>query len=337
MTGQRWRAGVLAAMAVLLVACTPQTGDSAAPSGSALPSSAAPSSTPLPTSAPPSTPLPTSAPPVTTTPAPPPPVTQTLGVGGIPAPAPGPGVTLVTSNSTAPLNISKSGIWDCGGHTVGRITVKASGVVVQNCKIVAGGQYGAVLDGARITFRNNDIKGVRPSGDGDMNAITAWGPDMVIAYNTAIDFASNPGGSHTDFIQTWVSSSHPQVSSNWRIVGNKAVGPANPRRDSNVPSIHQWLMQEGPNRGGNHGGSSTKPSNWLIADNEIGDSWNQAIKLDGIVGVKITRNRFVGSSNRVIEVTSASSGVKFYADNQVTGKYGSIGMLITQGAGPATK
>lgn len=262
---------------------------------------------------------------------------QTLGVGGVATPA---GAKLATADSIAPLTITSQGVYDGQGHKVGRITVKASGVTVQNYRIVAGGQYGAVLDADDVTLQNCDISGITPSGDGDLNAITAFGDRIKIRYNTAINFVSgDPGDSHTDFIQTWVSGSHPKAGKDWEIVGNKATGPANPGRDLKVPSIHQFLMVEGAGQGGNTGGSG-KPSGWLIADNEIGDSWNQAIKLDGVDNFTITRNRFVGSSDHVIEVTDASTNVRFLDDNVIGNGYGSIGTEVvgggttTPGGGP---
>lgn len=276
---------------------------------------------PAPQPAPEPTPVPEPAP----EPRPGPSGAQTLGVGGVATPA---GAKLATSDTTSPITFTSPGVYDGQGHTAGRITVKAPGVTVQNYRIVAGGQYGAVLDADDVTLQNCDISGVSPSGDGDLNAITAFGDRIKIRYNTAIDFVSgDPGDSHTDFIQTWVSRSHPKAGKDWEIVGNKATGPANPGRDPKVPSIHQFLMVEGAGQGANTGGSG-KPSGWLIADNEIGDSWNQAIKLDGVDNFTITRNRFVGSSNHVIEVTAASSGVKFLADNEITGQYGAIGVPV---------
>lgn len=266
--------------------------------------------------------------------------TQTLGVGGVGTPA---GAILTTSDSTSALNITTSGtalnprVYDGQGHTVGRINVTANYVVVQNFNINANSQYGALLDGNNITFQNNDIKGVKPTGDGDLNAITAFGNNIKIKYNTAINFVSgDPGDSHTDFIQTWVSSSHPVGSANWEIIGNKATGPANPSRLNSVASIHQCIMAEGYGRGGNSGGNGTDPNNWLIADNEFGDSWNQCIKLDGVDNVNITRNKFVGSSTKVMDVSSASSNVKFWSDNTVGSGYGSVGMTMTSGSGPTS-
>jgi hypothetical protein len=94
-------------------------------------------------------------------------------------------------------------------------------------------------------------------------------------------------------------------------------------------------MIEGAGRGGNSGGSGNQ-NNWYVADNEFGDSWNQSIKVDAAsTGWIITRNKFTGSSDRVIE-DDTSGGIKFYSDNQVGAGYGSVGMTITSGAGPAT-
>jgi hypothetical protein len=154
------------------------------------------------------------------------------------------------------------------------------------------------------------------SGDGDLNAITIWGGDSCkIKYNTAINYVGgDPGGSHTDWIQTWVSSSHPEAATNFQVIGNKAIGPANPSRSNSIASIHQWIMVEGAGRGGNSGGSGN-PTGWFVADNEVGDSWNQAVKLDGGNNFTFTRNRFVGSSDKVFDLPSAS-GVKIYSDNQ---------------------
>jgi hypothetical protein len=85
---------------------------------------------------------------------------------------------------------------------------------------------------------------------------------------------------------------------------------------------------------GNSGGSGT-PSNWFVAENEFGDSWNQAIKINGGDSFTITRNRFVGSSDHVVELTSGS-GNKFYSDNVVGSGYGDVGMTVTNGSGPVT-
>jgi hypothetical protein len=267
---------------------------------------------------------------------------QTLGVGGVATPAPASNVELNTSNRGA-MNITVSGtssqprIYDGGGFSCGRIDINADWIVIQNYRINANSQYGAYLNGNNITFQNNDIKGVKLTGDGDLNAITAFGNNINIMYNTAINYVSgSPGSSHTDFIQTWVSSSHPVASSGWKIIGNKATGPSNPSRDNNIASIHQCVMAEGLNRGGNSGGSGD-PNNWLIADNEFGDSWNQTIKLDGVDNVDITRNKFVGSSDKILDVSGASSNVKYWSDNVVTGSYsGGVGFGTTSGSGPAS-
>jgi hypothetical protein len=267
---------------------------------------------------------------------------QTLGVGGVATPAPASNVELNGANRGS-MNITVSGtalvprIYDGGGFGCGRIDINADYIIVQNYRINANSQYGAYLNGNNITFQNNDIKGVSVSGDGDLNAITAFGNNINIMYNTAINYISgDPGGSHTDFIQTWVSSSHPVASSGWKIIGNKATGPSNPSRDNAIPSIHQCVMAEGLNRGGNSGGSGD-PNNWLIADNEFGGSWNQEIKLDGVDNVDITRNKFTGSSDKILDVSTASSGVKYWSDNTVTGSYsGGVGFSTTSGSGPAS-
>jgi hypothetical protein len=269
---------------------------------------------------------------------PPPPPTQTLGVGGVATPA---GAVLVP-NQNSEYTINSGGtaaapkVYDCQGNTIrGGVLIKADNVVIQNCRVDAEQQYGIYSDNnTDVTIQNNDIKGIK--GPGDLNAITFFGNGHKILYNTAIDFViGDPGDSHTDFIQTWVSSSHPIASDDVQIRGNKAIGPANPGRDNSVPSIHQFLMAEDYGRGGNSGVDTDGMKNWIVADNEIGDSWNQAIKLDGPDNVSITRNKFVGSSTKVMEVTSASTGVKFYSDNQIGPGYGSVGMTVTAGPGPA--
>lgn len=250
---------------------------------------------------------------------------QSLGVGGVATP---PGAILVPDQDSR-FEIESGGtaaapkVYDCQGNTIrGGVLIDADNVVIQNCRVDAEQQYGIYSDdNTNVTIQNNDIKGVE--GPGDLNAITFFGNRHKILYNTAIDFVTgDPGDSHTDFIQTWVSSSHPIASDDVQIRGNKAVGPANPDRENSVPSIHQWLMAEDYGRGGNSGGNTDGMKNWIVADNEMGDSWNQSIKLDGPDDVSITRNEFVGSSTRVMEVTSASTGVKFYGDNHVGPDYG---------------
>jgi len=261
----------------------------------------------------------------------------TLGVGGVVTPV---GAIKTTSDSSSAMTITSGGsqsspkVYDGQGHTVGTITVKGSWITVQNFNIRATGQYGVYSDGTGITIQNNDIKGIHTSGDGDLNAITFFGNNTTIAYNTAINFVSgDPGSSHTDAIQTWVSSSHPTGSSNVTIKGNKFSGPSNPSRTASTPSIHQCVMAEGVGSAANTGGSGPS-TNWLIADNYFHDSWNQCIKLDDIDNVTVTRNEFAGDSDHVMEVTSASSGFKYYSDNKVTGSYGSVGITITPGSGP---
>ena len=262
--------------------------------------------------------------------------TQTLGVGGIAAPAAGPGVVFATADRATKLTITTPNtIFDGGGFQVtGGIDVMADGVTVQNFRINAQRQYGVYAEGKNITIQNNDIANVKVSGDKDLNAITGFGENLRVLFNTAINFVTgDPGASHTDFFQTWISSSHPTGSTGLEIRGNKATGPANPSRLHSIASIHQCVMIEGRGRGGNTGGTGDTKT-IIISDNEFGDSWNQCIKLDGVQGAIITRNKFTGSSDHVIAITSASSDIKYYSDNMVDGTYGNLGVPITTGAGP---
>lgn len=262
--------------------------------------------------------------------------TQTLGVGGVAAPAAGPGVVLATADRATKLTITTPNtIYDGGGFQVtGGIDVKADGVTVQNFRINSRRQYGVYAEGRNITIQNNDIANVKVSGDGDLNAITGFGENLRVLFNTAVNFVTgDPGSSHTDFFQTWISSSHPTGSTGLEVRGNKATGPANPSRLNSIASIHQCVMIEGRGRGGNTGGTGDT-KNIVISDNEFGDSWNQCIKLDGVQGAVITRNKFTGSSQHVVAITSASSDIKYYSDNVVSGSYGDVGVPIVAGAGP---
>lgn len=266
--------------------------------------------------------------------------TRGLGVGGIAAPAPASNVELNTSDR-GDMNITASGtaavprIYDGGGHTCGRITISANYIIIQNYNIRPNSQYAVYITGSNVTVQNCDIKNVSVSGDGDLNAITLLeGSNIDILYNTAINYVSgDPGGSHTDFIQTWVSSSHPTPVNNVRVIGNKATGPSNPSRDNSIPSIHQLIMVESAGHGGNSGGSGT-PSNWLICDNEWGASWGQDIKLDGGNNFTFTRNKFVGSSDHVFSF-DAGTGNVVYSDNTFGSGYGNVNATITSGSGPA--
>jgi hypothetical protein len=266
--------------------------------------------------------------------------TQTLGVGGIPRPAPASNVELNNANR-GDMNITVSGtasqprIYDGGGFTCGRVTVDADYIIVQNYNIRPNSQYGVYLTGSHITIQNCDIKNIVVSGDGDLNAITMLeGSYNKILFNTAVNYVSgNPGSSHTDCVQTWVSSSHPTPCSNIQIIGNKFTGPSNTGRDNNIASIHQCIMVESAGHGGNSGGSGT-PSNWYVADNEFGDSWGQSIKTDCGNNFIFTRNRWTGSSDNVFEITCGSSTI--YSDNSFGSGYGGIGASVTSGSGPAT-
>jgi hypothetical protein len=85
-------------------------------------------------------------------------------------------------------------------------------------------------------------------------------------------------------------------------------------------------MVEGAGRGGNSGGSGN-PSGWFIAENTFLDSWNQSIKLDGGTNFTITRNKFIGDSDKVFDLPSAT-GYKIYSDN-------SFGSATARSAGPS--
>jgi pectate lyase len=272
------------------------------------------------------------------------PGTQTLGVGGVATPAgailatsdkPGTALTLTSSdNGTA----SNPKVFDGMGKKIGRVTFDGCQyIVVQNYYIMPSSQYGVVFDDAsNVTLQNCDVSDVRRSGDGDLNAITLWGGTNVkIRYCTAVNYVSgDPGDSHTDVVQTWVSSSHPNAATNVQIIGNKFVGPANPSRDNSVASIHQCIMVESAGHGGNSGGSGT-PNNWFVAENEFGDSWGQSIKLDSGNNFTFTRNRWTGSSDHVFEFDGGSGNV-VYSDNSFGSGYGSIGATVTNGSGPPT-
>lgn len=264
---------------------------------------------------------------------------QTLGVGGIAAPAPASNVELNTADR-GDMNITASGtaavprIYDGGGKTSGRITISADYIVVQNYYIKPNSQYALYITGSHVTVQNCDIKNVSVSGDGDLNAITLLeGSDIDLLFLTANNYISgDPGDSHTDFVQTWVSSSHDTPVNDVRIIGCQVTGPANPSRSNSIASIHQIIMVESAGHGGNSGGSGT-PSNWLIADNELGASWGQDVKLDGGNNFVFTRNRWVGSSDRIFAF-DAGTGNVVWSDNIFGSGYGQVGATITQGNGP---
>lgn len=263
---------------------------------------------------------------------------QTLGVGGVITPV---GAILGQGDASG-LNISTSGsagnqrVYDGQGRTIGRLVIAADYVTVQNYYIRPAIQYGANIEGTGLILQNNDIANIQVVVVGDdLNAITAFGNNIWILFNNAVNFVTgNPGTSHTDFIQTWVSTSHPTASSHWAIVGNYATGPANPTRDSNIASIHQCVMAEDAGQGGNTGGNSGQ-TDWFIAENTWGDSWGQTIKLDGVDNVDITRNNFIGSSDNCCEFTTGSNQ-RFWSDNIIGSSYGQIGVTVTSGSGPAT-
>lgn len=266
--------------------------------------------------------------------------TQTQGVGGIAAPAPASNVELNTADR-GDMNITVSGtalvprIYDGGGHKCGRLTISADYIIVQNYYVQPNSQYGVYITGSHVTVQNCDISHISVSGDGDLNVFTLLeGSDIKLRYNTAVNpISGDPGGSHTDAIQTWVSSSHPTAVSNVQVIGNKFTGPSNPSRDNSIASIHQCIMVESAGHGGNSGGSGT-PSNWLVLDNTFGDSWGQSIKLDSGNNFTFARNNWIGSSDNVFEFDGGSGNV-VYSSNIFGSGYGGIGASTTAGNGPA--
>jgi len=256
---------------------------------------------------------------------------ERVGVGGVATPA---NAVLTTRDSTETLKIRESGsegsprVYDGQGHTVGTIIIRADWVVVQNFRVQATGQYGIDSKGTHVTIQNNDIKGVHASGDGDLNAMTFFGDYTSIRNNTAIDFVSGGAGdSHTDAIQTW--NQDPGESSSYVVIqGNYFSGPL---EDDHSSYIHQCVMSEGADSTDGGGGGTGASHDWLVAGNYcVGD-----MKFDDIDNVAVTGNEFAGVDKRVVVVTPLSTGFKFYSDNKVTGKYGQIGVEVTQGQAPA--
>jgi hypothetical protein len=248
-----------------------------------------------------------------------------VGVGGVATPA---NAVLTTRDSTEPLSIDESGseesprVYDGQGHTVGTIDIRADWVVVQNFRVQATGQYGIDSRGTHITIQNNDIKGVRVSGDGDLNAITFVGDYHSIRYNTAIDFVSgDPGDSHTDAIQTW--NDDPGESSSYVVIeGNYFSGP--PEEGTGDSHIHQCVMAEGSDSTDGGGGGTGRSHDWLIAGNYC----TADMKFDDIDRVTVTGNEFAGVDKRVVVVTRRSSEFEFHSDNKITGRYGQIGVEV---------
>jgi hypothetical protein len=270
------------------------------------------------------------------------PGTRTVGPGGVPRPAPGPNVVLATGNTTSGLSISQSGtpgnprIWDGGGFRVGKITISAGvkDVIVQNYVCNPDGVYGVEIkpNGCqRITVQHLKFENIH--GPGDLNGITFHGcQDLNILYNDFTDFVTgDPGGSHTDCIQTWNNDPN-EASQRVIIQGNKFWGPlASENRNF---TIHQCIMAQGKAATDGGGGGSGEQLDWYVADNTMRGDWNQDCKFEDIDNCTVTRNKFVGASSRAVEARSTSSNFKFYSDNEVGSGYGSVGVTITPGNGP---
>lgn len=268
--------------------------------------------------------------------------TQTLGVGGVATP---PGAILATSDQPGvQLNITTSGtatqrrVYDGQGHKIGQVKIRASYVTVQNYRIEAQVQYGVDCklgtSNHDVIIQNNDIKDVRPSGDGDLNAMTINGNDIKILYNTAINFVGQESpGSHTDAIQTWNDGPGDESTSNLYVIGNRFQGPPAETDSPTYQHIHQALIGEGKDSTDGGGGGTGVSQNWFIADNYF----TADCKFDDIDNVTFTRNTFAGIDKRVVVVSSLSSGFKYYSDNVVTGSYSvGIGAPVISGPGPAT-
>lgn len=260
--------------------------------------------------------------------------TREAGVGGIDPPAAGPGVTLVTADIGSRLEITTDGVtYDGGGHSVPGITIEADDVTIQNFVIHNCERDAVSIFGANVTVQNCDIYGIADGGEGDINAFTVFGDGHSILYNTAgvTDFlvSGDPGGSHTDFVQSWNTSSK-RSTSNLTIQGNVVVGPAT----SDERFIHQGVQGEGKGSTDGGGGGTGVSQNWLIADNIFDfDCENQILNFLDIDNVKITRNTFSGSASRIVGTGDGSTGIVFYDDNIITGSYGTTPSQ-TPGPGP---
>jgi hypothetical protein len=259
---------------------------------------------------------------------------QTRGVGGIPTPAAGPGVVLVTADSSSRLSITTDGrTYDGGGHTVAGVTIEADDIIIQNFVIAGAERDGVSIFGTNVTVQNCDFYDIAGTGE-DINAITLFGDGHKILYNDfgVTDFLASGdiGGSHTDVVQSWNTSSK-RSTSNLIVQGNRAVGPAT----SDERFIHQFLQMEGEGSTDGGGGGSGVSSGILVADNLIEfDCENQVLNFLDVHDIEITRNTFAGSSNRIVGTGDGSDGVVFYDDNIITGDYSNL-PSETAGPGPA--
>jgi hypothetical protein len=266
--------------------------------------------------------------------APPPGGGQTLGVGGVATPA---GAVLTTADSTSALTITSGGtaaapkVYDGQAHTVGGIKIAADNVVVQNFYIRDAHNAGIYSIGSNVTIQNCDISRVDDGGQGDINGVTFFGDNVKILLNRIGPnlVKGDPHGSHTDGIQTWNTPSK-RSSSNVLIMGNWVEGPTN---TSDVTYMHQGVMAEGKDSTDGGGGGTGASRNWLITRNHL-PAGNHCIKLDGILDVHITGNDFSWVGDQITEITSLSTGCKFYSDNTYPAGANLGGISVTPGAGP---
>jgi hypothetical protein len=259
---------------------------------------------------------------------------QTLGVGGIPAPAAGPGVVLRTTDLADTWVLSTPNtIYDGGGHTVEKIEITADGVTVQNTYVRGAGNAGIYLQADNCTIQNCDIAQVNEGGEGDINGITFFGNGTKILYNVIgkSDFLVDGelNGSHTDGIQTWATPGKDS-SSNVEIRGNWISGPA----QSDERYLHQGVQAEGPDSEDGGGGGTGTSTNWIVTDNYFKTYGNQCLHFDDIHDVVVARNTFDGSCTKIVEPGDFSTGIQFYSDNIITGSYGSKGVSTISGSGP---
>lgn len=258
------------------------------------------------------------------------PVDSKVGVGSTPT-ASGPNAVLFTPAQPVELTLGPAAsgkVYDGQGNTVRKITINADNVTVQNFRVKGAGNAGIYSIGKNNVIRSNDVSEV--SDPDDINGISFFGDGTQILNNNIDNLVKgDPGGSHTDGIQTWNTPSK-LPSSNVIIRGNRINGP--PKSDPGY--LHQGVMAEGRASTDGGGGGTGDSKNWLVDGNYFKTYGYQCLKFDDIDNVHVTRNTFAGEADKIVETGDLSVGIKFYEDNVVTGKYGSIGLDVTPGKGP---
>jgi hypothetical protein len=117
-------------------------------------------------------------------------------------------------------------VYDGQGHTIGRVTITASNV---SCRTTGSGPGTSTARSSTAPptsssrTATSSRRAARPVTATSTPSPSWGGTNIAIRYNTAVDFVGvDPGSSHTDAIQTWVSSSHPVASSNWEIAATSS-------------------------------------------------------------------------------------------------------------------